>query len=47
MAMKTEIKAEGLRNRWLRNTASVVVALGLVFVLAITAGFAAYYYTSM
>ena len=45
--MKLEIKAEGLRRRWLRNTASVVFALGLVFVLAITAGFAAYYYTSM
>ena len=47
MGMKAEMKAEGLRKRWLRNTASVVMALGLVFVLAITAGFAAYYYTSM
>ena len=47
MGMKAEMKAEGLRGRWLRNTASVVMALGLVFVLAITAGFAAYYYTSM
>ena len=37
----------GLRKRWLVNTASVVCALGLVFVLAVTAGFAAYYYTSM
>ena len=32
----------GLRRRWLRNTASVVVALGLVCVMAITAAFAAY-----
>ena len=37
----------GLRRRWLLNTVSVVLALGLVFVLAITAGFAAYYYTGM
>ena len=37
----------GLRRRWLRNTASVVVALGLVCVMAITAAFAAYYYSNM
>ena len=47
MNFKTGIKLVGLRKRWLLNTASVVVALGLVFVLAVTAGFAAYYYTSM
>ncbi len=37
----------GLRRRWLLNTASVVLALGLVCVLAVTAAFAAYYYTGM
>lgn len=37
----------GLRKRWLRNTASVIVALGLVFVLGVTASFAAYYYSNM
>ncbi len=36
-----------LRKRWLANTASVVVALGLVCVLAVTASFAAYYYSNM
>ena len=37
----------GLRKRWLLNTASVVTALGLVCVLAVTASFAAYYYATM
>ncbi len=37
----------GLRKRWLMNTASVVFALGLVCVLAVTASFAAYYYSNM
>ncbi len=37
----------GLRRRWLLNTASVVVALGLVCVMAVTASFAAYYYSTM
>lgn len=37
----------GLRKRWLLNTASVVLALGLVCVLAVTASFAAYYYSNM
>ncbi len=37
----------GLRKRWLQNTASVVIALGLVCVLAVTASFAAYYYAAM
>ncbi len=41
------VKVGGLRKRWLLNSASVVLALGLVFVLAVTAGFAAYYYTIM
>lgn len=37
----------GLRKRWLQNTASVVFALGVVCVLAVTASFAAYYYSNM
>ena len=37
----------GLQKRWLLNTASVVLALGLVCVLAVTASFAAYYYSNM
>ena len=41
------IQVGGLRRRWLMNTASVVVALGLVCVLAVTASFAAYYYSNM
>lgn len=45
--MKAGMTAGGLRKRWLRNTASVIVALGLVFVLVVTASFAAYYYSAM
>lgn len=37
----------GLRKRWLLNTASVVFALGLVCVMAVTASFALYYYSNM
>ncbi len=37
----------GLRKRWLVNTASLVLALGLVCVFAVTASFAAYYYATM
>ena len=37
----------GLRRRWLLNTMWVMCAIGLVCVLAVTAVFAAYYYTSM
>ena len=40
-------RSRSLRKRWLVNTASVVVALGLVCVLAVTASFAAYYYSNM
>ena len=40
-------KLRGLRRRWLLNTVSVVGALGLVCVLAITAIFAASYYSNM
>ena len=41
------INIGGLRKRWLLNTAGVVFALGLVCVLAVTASFAAYYYSNM
>ena len=40
-------KVSGLRKRWLMNTVSVILALGMVCVLAITAYFAAYYYSNM
>ena len=46
--MNTEVrKNSGLRKRWLTNITGVVFALGLVCVLAITASFAAYYYSNM
>ena len=41
------LRVGGLRRRWLLNTASVVMALGLVCVMAVTASFAAYYYSNM
>ena len=41
------LKNKGLRRRWFRNTLSVICALGLVCVLAVTAMFAAYYYSAM
>lgn len=40
-------KSGGLRQRWLTNIVGVVLALGVVCVLAITASFAAYYYSNM
>ena len=40
-------KSSGLRRRWLRNTVGVLIALGLVCVLAVTVSFAAYYYSNM
>jgi len=40
-------KVTGLRKRWLLNTVGVICALGMVCVLAITAYFAAYYYSNM
>ena len=45
--MESRQKSRGLRQRWLLNTAGVVFILGLVCVLAVTATFAAYYYTNM
>lgn len=47
MKFSSQWKVGGLQKRWLQNTASVVIALGLVCVLAVTASFAAYYYSSM
>ena len=44
---KSILHVGGLRKRWLLNTASVVLALGLVCVMAVTASFAAYYYSNM
>ena len=44
---KTARKAGGLRRRWLINTISIVCAIGLVCVLAITAYFAMYYYSNL
>ena len=40
-------KPGGLRRRWLANTVTVITALGLVCVLAVTASFAAFYYSTM
>ena len=40
-------KVGSLRRRWLINTAGVIFVLGLVCVLAVTASFAAYYYSNM
>ena len=40
-------KVSGLRKRWLINTVGVIIALGMVCVLGITAYFASYYYSSM
>jgi len=47
--METESvkKVGSLRKRWLLNTVGVVLSLGLVCVLAVTASYAAYYYSNM
>jgi len=47
MRIKSLLRPGGLRKRWLINTAGVVFALGLVCVMAVTASFAAYYYSNM
>ena len=47
MKMESIHKSGGLRRRWLINTAGVVFLLGLVCVMAVTASFAAYYYSNM
>lgn len=43
--LKVHIK--GLRRRWLINTISVLCALGLVCVMAVTAAFSAYWYSAV
>ncbi len=46
--MKKAVKYAGsLRKRWLVNTVGVVLTLGIVCVLAVTASFSAYYYMNM
>ena len=40
-------RVKGLRRRWLVNALSIVTALGIACVLAVTAAFAAYYYASI
>ena len=40
-------KTVSLRKRWLANIIGIICALGIVCVLAVTASFAAYYYSSM
>ena len=47
MDKKSFLNLGGLQKRWLMNTASVVFALGLVCVLAVTASFSAYYFSNM
>ncbi|MBQ7129559.1 MAG: sensor histidine kinase [Oscillospiraceae bacterium] len=47
MRIKSLLRPGGLRKRWLINTAGVVFSLGLVCVMAVTASFAAYYYSNM
>ena len=47
MKIESIRKSGGLRKRWLINTAGVVFLLGLVCVMAVTASFAAYYYSNM
>ena len=40
-------KIGGLRRRWLINTLTVLVALGMICVIVVTAAFAAYYYSGI
>jgi signal transduction histidine kinase len=47
MKKRPSFRIKGLRRRWLLNTVGIISALGLVCVLAVTAMFAAYYYSSM
>ncbi|MBR7179715.1 MAG: HAMP domain-containing protein [Oscillospiraceae bacterium] len=44
---RLSLKVTGLRRRWLINTLCVVLPLAIVCVLAVTAAFAAYYYSGM
>ncbi len=47
MKKRPVFRIKGLRRKWLLNTVGVITALGLVCVLAITAVFSTYYYSSM
>ena len=40
-------KSQGLQSRWVMNTVSVILALGLACCLAVTATFAAYFYSNL
>jgi hypothetical protein len=40
-------RTDGLRRRWIINTLYVVIPLAIVCVFAVTASFAAYYYSGM
>ena len=40
-------KVGGLRKRWLMNMVGIICALGMVCVFAVTASYAAYYYSNM
>ena len=40
-------KVVGLRRRWLANTLGIILALGMVCVLAVTASYALYYYSNL
>lgn len=44
---QSQKKRSRLRRRWLASTISVITALGLVCVLAVTASFASFYYSDM
>ena len=44
---KGKKKLRGLQRRWMANTVGVIIALGLVCVAAVTASYAAYYYSNM
>ena len=46
-AKKGRNRVKGLRGRWMTHTVGPVLALGAVFVVIITASFAAYYYSNM
>ena len=47
MDKKSFLKLGGLQKRWMMNTASVVVAVGLLCVLVVTASFYAYSVSNM
>ena len=45
--MKPKTKGSSLRKRWMLNTVGVIIALGMVCVMTVTAVFATYYYSNM